>query len=171
MNVIDLEVFQNESTWPVQKLYEKTGSCKMNGYLGEDLKDPYLDENGLFCFSTHKEVEDTVIDSFGTAYKDSVLIKQTSKSYTGTDYSLYSWDASQGKYTFLGFDDPNALDRFYDRIRKFGINLCDEDVTLLFREMGLTLENVTNILLNQERNPMDMMFDDEFSGGDGQFVL
>ena len=90
-----------------------------------------------------------------------VLISQTVKSSSDTSYRLYSWDVNNECYTLLSFDREFALKRYYDVIKRFNVNLNGDDVSSLFKEMGLTFDNVIQILLNQKVNPIDRMFYEE----------
>ena len=171
MKIVEMGSYQEESIVKLKDFYEQTGSCPMNGYLGEDLDRLAFDEEGNFYYSTVVEGEDMTIQSRGVLYGDNLLVKQKTTSYDSKSYALYSWDIPSKEYTLLEFDYSAALNRFFDVIKRFGVNLCQGDVSSLFKEMGLTFDNVTQIRLNQSINPMDFMFEEEKTDGEGQAVL
>lgn len=170
MNIVDLNHYNDDCTLPIRNLYEKTGNSSISGYLGEELEKMGFDEEGHLHFSTHKEIEDGNIDSHGVVLDDSVLIKQRQLSHDMNSYRLYSWDVDKSMYTFLSFDNESSLNHFFNVIKRFGYSLCDDDISLLFQEMGLTFESVTQVLLNQKKNPLDAMFDEEVKE-DSPFVM
>ena len=164
MNIGELNLgdeYTNHSTYLLGRLEKNTGNCVMNGFLGEDFLDLSFDEEGRLEFSSCKEVDDVVIHSLGVALSDSVLIRQEEQDHSSSFYRLYSWDVDNNIYTFLGFDSKDALDRYFDVVKRFDICLCGEDISTLFQEMGLTFESVTQVLLNQKVDPLQRMFDEE----------
>ncbi len=164
MKIRDLSQYGEDFTKPLTKLYDYVGNTPTNGFLGEDLHDVFFDEEGRIHYSTHKETEDTRIDSNGVVLGNSVLVGQTQNGRELTVHRIYSWDIDSMEYTMLEFDNSFALNHFFNTITRCNANLCDKDITLSFREMGLTLESVTNIVLNQKANPMDKLFDMENEG-------
>lgn len=170
MNIDELNQY-GEFALPLEKQFKRNGSCPMNGYLGEDMKVSF-DEEGRLEFSTQKTVEGSEVDSKGVALSEGVLVKQTQKSPASNSYRLYSWNEEGDRYTFLAFDSQRALDQYYKVLKRFNASLCDDDISTMFQEMGLSFESVTQVLLNQERNPMDAMFEEEqASNASGSFVM
>jgi hypothetical protein len=147
----------------LKRLYDTTGSCVMNGLLGEELKNCNFDENGVFEFTTDCENDDVQIHSQGAVLSDSVLIKQTQKDHNQSSCHLYSWDLRKRHYTFLSIQDEEHLNRFYNRIKRTDTNLCQGDISKSFQNMGLTFDAVNRVYLNQSIDPLHQMFDDEFS--------
>ena len=49
MNAIDWESYNNDNIGVLRTLYKNSGSCVMNGYLGDSVSSFSLDENGI-CF-------------------------------------------------------------------------------------------------------------------------
>ena len=145
----------------LEKIYLTTGNCIMNGFLGEDILETRLNDEGNVEFLSSKKRDEGVVDSTGVVLEDSVLIKQVDQGESNTYYKLYSWDVETGTYTFLGFDNQNSLNHFYNVIKRFGMNLCSEDISSSLGEMGLTFDNVTQVLLNQSVDPISRMFDEE----------
>ena len=170
MRINELDHYQDEHVTVLKDMFQATGNCPMNGYLGEDLDRMAYDEDGNFHFSTEHHGEDFVTQSRGVVYGNNLLVKQKTKSHDMESYSLYSWDTEEKVYTYLSFDYPGALKRFFETIKRFGVNLCEDDISQQLKEMGLTLENVTQIRLNQSVNPMDMMFEEQSSSGDDSFT-
>ena len=169
MNIKELNQY-GDFALPLEMLYQKTGNCPMNGFLGERLKDVSFDEEGRLEFSTHKEVDGTTIDSRGAVLTDSVLVRQNRESEVSTFHYLYSWDVPEGAYTFLAFDDEDAMKRFYQVIKRFDANLCDADISSVFQKMGLTFDSVTQVLLRQKASGLDEMFQEESTHTDSPFT-
>lgn len=170
MKLNELNQYQDPNVSTLGELFQATGNCPMNGYLGESLERIAYDEEGNFYYSTEHSEEDFFTQSRGVVYGKNLLVKQKSKSQDSESYSLYSWDTEKRMYTYLAFDYPAALKRFFDTIKNFRVNLCDEDVSHLFQEMGLTFENVTQIRLNQSVSPLDVMFREQDKDGNDPFV-
>ena len=145
----------------LEKIYLISGNCIMNGFLGEDLLGTNLDDNGNFEFMSSKKSDEGVVDSVGVVLEDSILIKQVDQEESNTYYKLYSWDVETGTYTYLSLENQNSLNHFYNVIKRFGKNLCDEDISSSLAEMGLTFDTVTQVLLNQNVDPIERMFDEE----------
>lgn len=145
----------------LEKIYLISGNCIMNGFLGENLVGTNYDDDGNFEFVSSKKNDEGVVDSVGVVLDDSVLIKQVDQGETNTYYKLYSWDVESGTYTFLAFDSQNSLNHFYNVIKRFGMNMCSKDISSSMGEMGLTFDNVTQVLLNQSVDPISRMFDEE----------
>ena len=160
MNIEELSQYGDDYVQPLVMLYKRVGNHSKDGYLGEKL-DVLFDGDGKLHYSTHKEINEGAVDSQGVVLGDSVLIKQVQRSHDLTSYRLYFWDTKKDMYTFLSFDNELSLNRYYDVIQRFGVSLCDEDISILFQEMGLTFESVNQILINQRNNPLDYMFEED----------
>lgn len=157
----------------LERLRDEAGNCVMNGFLSDSVSACSFDSNGVLEFSSDKEKDDVVISSVGAVLPNGVLIRQTQKGEVSSFYNLYSWNAKGDSYTYLSFDNGDILKRYYDTIKRFGHNLCDEDITDLFKEMGLSFDSVTQVLLNQKVDPIQRMFDDEMevASKEDSFIL
>ena len=162
MKLIDLDK-NNQTISSLNNLLDNTGNCIMNGFLGEELSDIYFDEDGMFHYTTNCMRDDTSIRSEGVVYPGSLLLKQTQNNHGTVLYHLYSWDIEDCNYTFLSFDSSEMLDYVSERIKRFQINLCSDDITELFKDMNLDFNHIDRILVNQSTNPLSQMFDDQFS--------
>ena len=171
MNINGLSQLGDECSQPLRMLYKNNGSCLVNGYLGDDVKDVSFDDNGHFEFTTHKDFDDSTVDSKEAVLDNSVLIKQTQKGYDFVSFRIYSWDVEQNKYSLLGFDRKDAMDRYYEVLKNNDINLCDDDISVLLQEVGLTFDSVTQVLLNQQTNPLDNMFQTSSSNDEKPFMM
>ena len=160
MKINELSQYGDYTT-PLLHLYEMVGNHAKDGYLGESLEDVLFDGEGNLHFSTHKEIEEGIVDSNGVVLGQNVMIKQTHKGHDFTSHVIYYWDVEKGMYTFLSFDNPMSMNRFFEVTGRFDANLCSEDISHLFQEMGLSFESVTQILLRQKYNPLDKMFEEE----------
>lgn len=163
MRLVDIKFDDMDELDPIftlKKLYDVTGNCLENGYLGEEFTTFNFDENHTLEYATHCERRGSIIDSRGASLLDSVLIKQTKTSDELTSYYLYSWDSNKNVYAVLTVESEDYLNRYYDQMKKMNVNLCDGDISLNFEKMGLTFDGVNRVLLNQTVNPMDSMFED-----------
>lgn len=145
----------------LERLCNNAGNCVMNGFLGDSVSSCNFDENGILEFSSRKESEGVAVDSVGAVLSNSILIKQKQNGEMMHYHNLYSWDEDSDSYTYLSFDNEGELNRCYDTIKRFDANLCRDDITALFRNMGLSFDSVTQVLLNQKVDPIQRMFDDE----------
>lgn len=163
MNISEFRMNEDgeQSIERLERLRDDTGNCIMNGFLTDSVSSCNFDSNGLLEFTSHKEKDGTSISSVGVVLSDSILIRQTQKGEVSSYYSLYSWDDKDGSYTYLSFDNGDILKEYYERIKRMGISLCNEDVSDAFKAMGLSFENVTQVLLNQKVDPIQRMFDEE----------
>lgn len=155
----------------LEVLCSKTGNCSMNGYLESSLVDCSFDENGLLEFYSCKKNENGSVDSIGCVLDDSVIIKQIQKGRLSDYCRLYSWDIDEGVYTYLEFDEKSALNTFYSRIKRMGINLCDQDLSTALQDMGLTFDNVTQVLIKQKVDPLTVMLEESTDKSEDSLVL
>ena len=158
MTITELEQVQDECTLPLRTLYQQTGDRLVSGFLGGEIERLELDEDGHLFFSTHREREEVQTDSRGVILDTSILIKQRQKGREDSFYRIYSWDLDAKQYTMLSFDGESSMNRFFNVMKRFDMNIGGEDITEVFRDMGLTFDSVNQILLNQSVNPMDELF-------------
>ena len=76
MRINELDHYQDEHVAVLKDMFQATGNCPMNGYLGEDLDRMAYDEDGNFHFSTEHHGEDFVTQSRGVVYGNNLLVKQ-----------------------------------------------------------------------------------------------
>ena len=137
----------------INNVYEKTGNCRVNGFLGEGISNIIFDENGNIEFMTIKNDNDTQIKSWCTLLDGSILVKQVETKENIVDTRLYSYDINKNVYTYLSLATQESLRKFYDVMKRLEINLCDGDITDNFKNMGLTFDDVIQVLLEQ---PIDL---------------
>lgn len=161
MKIEEVLFYGEKFTKPLIDLYNHVGSCASSGYLGEELKDFNINSRGDISFYTVKEKDEMEINSDVVVYDTNILIAETQKGHDNTSYRMYSWDTKEMQYAFIEFDNPMAMRDFYRVIPRFNKNLCEDDISTLFQEMGLNFESITQIKLNQKVNPMEDMFIEE----------
>ncbi len=155
-------------------LVNKNGSCLMDGYLGVDNISFSFDDLGLLEFYTEKEEDGLTTKSNGVVLDDCVVIKQVQDCDLLSYNQLMSWDILDNSYTYIGFDDVNVLNDCYDKIKKRGINLAKEDISLKFTELGISFESIAQVLLNQKVDSLSLMVDEARASqviDDGSFML
>lgn len=157
----------------LEKLYNNAGNCVMDGFLGDSVDSCNFDENGILEFSSRKEKDGVIVQSVGAVLSDSILIKQNQEGEMSEFHNLYSWNKSGDSYTYLCFDDESVLNRYYGVMKRFDVDLCSEDISTAFKRMGLSFDNVTQVLLNQKVDPVQRMFDEEMNSEEkvDSFVL
>jgi len=162
MKIEELIFYGEHITKPLIDLYHQTGNTTISGYLGEELKDLNINSRGDISCYTVKEKDEMEITSNIVSYgNNNVLIAEEQKGHDNTYYRMYSWDTNEMEYTFIEFDNPMSMRDFYRVIPRFNKNLCEDDISSMFQEMGLRFDNVTQIKLNQQVNPMEDMFLEE----------
>lgn len=159
MNVADWE-FKNENIGVLRTLYNNSGNCVMNGYLGDSVRGFSLDENGNLEFTSEKVVDESTFKSKGTILSDSVLIKQAERKDDRTHYHLFSWDVNNSQYSYFLFMDEKSLDNCYDKIKNSDIGLCGKDVRSVFKELGISFDDIYQVLVDQKVSPIDSMLND-----------
>lgn len=175
MNISEFKTDDDKSSSisRLESLYHNAGNCVMDGFLGDSVYSCAFDENGVLEFSSTKDKDGTVMESVGAVLSDGILIKQKQSGEFTQYHNLYSWNSESDSYTFLCFDDQSVLDRYYDVMKRLDANLCSEDITSEFKRMGLSFDNITQVLLNQKVDPIQRMLDDEMeeSHSKDSFVL
>lgn len=164
MNVSELKDYKQMSHDDFAKLdllCKKSGNCAMNGYFGSSLTDCTFDDEGVLEFSSSKSLGDTTFNSIGCVLGDSVLIKQIQTGPVSDYNKLYSWDVDNGMYTYLEFEDKTTLNTFYGKIKRAGVSLCDNDLSSTIADMGLSLDNVTKVLVRQGVDHLTTMLEDD----------
>lgn len=164
---------KSESLNVLKKIYRNTGNSAISGYLGDSVNDFSIDDYGNLEFKSSKKTENKEINSYGTVLENSVLIKQIQKSRDNIFYQLFSWNVSDNSYTYVVFDDMKSLDYAYNQLKRPGINVEESDVSLLFNELGISFDNIAQILLNQKADELSTMIDESFenSNTDTSFTL
>jgi hypothetical protein len=160
MNAIDWECYNNDNIGVLKTLYKNSGSCVMNGYLGDSISEFSLDENGNLEFSSKKSNGDNVTLSKGTILSDSVLIKQSENQKDRTHYQLFSWDVPRNQYSYILFSDETSLNDCYNKLKNNDICLCGSDVSSIFNKYDISFDNISQILLDQKVDSVDAMFED-----------
>lgn len=144
-------------------LLKKNGNCAMNGYLGCNKIDFSFDNLGILEFFTRNETADSITESKGAVFNNNVLIKQVQKKENKNLNQLITWDVNENSYTYVAFDNFESLTQCYERIKEANINLCHEDVDVKFTELGISFDNVAQVLLGQKVDPLSAMLDDKIS--------
>jgi hypothetical protein len=155
-------VDKSESLNVLQKIYRNTGNSAISGYLGDSVNDFSIDDFGNLEFKSSKKTENKDIYSYGTVLENNVLIKQIQKSRDNNFYQLFSWNVSSNTYTYVVFDDMKSLDYAYQQLKKSGVNVEESDISLLFNELGISFDNVAQILLSQKADELSTMVDESF---------
>jgi hypothetical protein len=55
-----------------------------------------------------------------------------------------------------------SLDYAYQQLKKSGVNVEESDISLLFNELGISFDNVAQILLSQKADELSTMVDESF---------
>lgn len=149
----------NEQLAVLKRLLVNTGNCVMNGYLGDSVSGVSLDEYGNIEFVSRKEDNSVLVESRGAVLSDSVVIRQKQDIKNRTYYQVFSWDLAEDVYTYIAFDDAESMNSCYEKIKKFDVNLCKEDISNKFVELGISFDSIAQILLNQSVHSDDFVED------------
>lgn len=160
MNAIDWESYNNDNIGVLRILYKNSGSCVMNGYLGDSVSSFSLDENGNLEFASNKTIGDITTSSTGAILTDSVLIKQIDKQKDRIHHQLFSWDVPRNRYSYLLFSDEKSLNDCYEKLKNNDICLCGNDVPTIFKNHDISFDNISQILLDQNVDSINAMFED-----------
>jgi len=159
MNVVDCK-YENGDTGLLKQLYNNSGSCIMNGYIGDAAPIFSLDSNGCLEFETNKKIGDNYTKSKGAILSNSIAIKQLDKKGDRDYYQLFSWDVDNSMYSYILFDNIESLDDCYNKIKENNICLCNTDVTGFFKNNNISFDNVSQILVDQKVDSVSSMLDD-----------
>lgn len=157
----------------LSSLLDKNGSCSMNGYLGSSNVKLSFDDAGILEFETRNEADDFVTESWGAVLSDGVVIKQVQKNSQVSYNQLFSWDVDSNSYTYLVFDNMQSMNDCYDKIKAFDVNLNKVDISSTFAELGISFDDVAQVLLNQKVDSVASLVDEAVSEAtdDTSFVL
>lgn len=160
VNKFNLEKVGERESTILASLLEKNGSCAMNGYLGEANIKFTIDSNGVFEFATVNQSEEYETKSQGAILSDGVVIKQVQKTDRASYNQLYAWDIADNSYTYIVFDNSSSLDGCYEKTKNMDVNLAKEDLSSKFAEMGISFDNVAQVLLNQKVDSVSSMVEE-----------
>lgn len=160
VNNFSLEKAGERESNVLTNLLEKNGSCAMNGYLGETNIKFTIDNNGVFEFATTNQLENNETKSQGAILSDGVVIKQVQKTDRSSYNQLYAWNIDDNSYTYIVFDNNSSLDDCYEKTKAMDINLAKEDLSSKFAEMGISFDNVAQVLLNQKVDSVSSMVEE-----------
>lgn len=159
-NKFNLEKVGERESTILSSLLEKNGSCAMNGYIGETNRKFTIDNNGVFEFATVNQSADYETKSQGAVLGDGVVIKQVQKSEKTSYNQLYAWNIDDNSYTYIVFDNSISLDDCYEKTKVMDVNLAKEDLSSKFAEMGISFDNVAQVLLNQKVDSVSSMIEE-----------
>jgi hypothetical protein len=165
MNIANWEC-ENNNIGVLKTLYNNSGNCLMNGYLGDSVTAFSLDNSGNLEFKSEKKLEDSIVKSTGAILSDSVVIKQCDEKDDRTHYHLFSWDVPGNQYSYFLFLDEGPLNDCYEKIKNNDICLCGKDVPSVFKQLDISFEDIYQILLDQKVDAVDSMLND----AQGDFV-
>ena len=112
---------------------------------------------GKVRVTTHND-DGVIVDSTGCILNHSILIKQVEKKGEITFYHLYSWDIEDSNYTHIVFDNGNALDDCYSKVKDADMNLSRGDIVDNLNSIGINMEHVTHVLTDQNKDTLTDMF-------------
>ena len=159
----------NSSVTLLGKLYETSGNCMMNGFIGDSITSYSFDENGNLEFVSSKRDSKSQIDSTGAVLSDSIVIKQIQKADNASYNHLFSWDVDNSLYTYILFDDVDAMNKCYDNIKRNNSNLCVGDISSTLSQLDVSFDSISQILLNQKVENAASLLDGDTIEAESQF--
>ena len=148
----------------LKRLYEKSGNCSLSGFLGDSIESIFVDNNGHLEFISRREDEKIEIITNGMVLSDSIVMMQRQNSNSNQSFYLYCWDSNSNLYTYLQFDNETSLNDCYDRLKKNDMNLCSGDVSAKLQELGVSYDNISQILLNKDIDDIYSSVDVSYEG-------
>lgn len=156
MNLNELNKKQREYNI-LADLSSRNGNCLANGYLGEENAEFFVDDSGILEYKTVHSSSEFETYSVGAILSDSVLIKQTQKSDSRIYNQLISWDVGNNSYTYVAFDNAEALDDCYQKLKSGDVNLSKKDISTEFSKLGISFDHVAQVLLDQKVDELSFM--------------
>lgn len=139
-------------------LYNNSGNCDMNGYLGDSVDTVSFDKNGLLEFSSHKKNNQLDIYSKGAILDSGIIIGQVQNNDEKSINQLYAWNKECTEYTYVIFDSFDVLKKCYEQVKKYNVDLTNGNISTLFSKIGISFENIAQVLLNQKVDELNLMF-------------
>ncbi len=166
MNIIDAKEAYNGGRFEnglnkFYRLYQATGDDVKSGYLGSAISDVTLDDGGNLELSTFKVVGDLETDSTCVMLDDTVLIKQEQKNKEDKSFQIFSWNKDYDKCTYILFDNKEAMDVSYDRIKKSNTCLCNGELNSKLTSLQIPTSNILQVQEDIEINPVLSMVREE----------
>lgn len=164
MENLGLNGFENrfEGFDILKSMCDNTGNNKYNGFISDMIYNVQFDDKGRMEFLSSKEVDGVNYDSVCTLLSDSFLVAQVEKDSKHSLYQLYSWDVNDKLYTYVVFDNKKSLMECFETVKDKDTNLCKNDIFLTFTEMGISFDNIAQVLLNQSNPELASMFEDSY---------
>ena len=136
MNIIDAKEAYNGGRFEnglnkFYRLYQATGDDVKSGYLGSAISD------------------------------DTVLIKQEQKNKEDKSFQIFSWNKDYDKCTYILFDNKEAMDVSYDRIKKSNTCLCNGELNSKLTSLQIPTSNILQVQEDIEINPVLSMVREE----------
>lgn len=155
MNIVQVREMFKDASYKgaidkLVQLYEKSEDCSMNGYLGSGVKNISRDDLGKLEFESYKNVGDLETISTGVVLEDGFAIKQIQKNDTNTYFQVFSWNSDANKYTWVEFDNNEAMDYAFTRLKIFDTNLCDCDISEKLHQLGINLDDIAQVLTDKK---------------------
>lgn len=129
----------------LERLFNNTGDCVMNGYLGSGIQNISVDSLSHLEFESFKSAGDLETISTGCVLTDSVLIKQTQRRKNESFHQIFSWNGELNSYLWLQFNDVDAMDYSYERIKTFDESLDNSDLIQQLGKMGIPMDNISKV--------------------------
>ena len=102
----------------LEDIFQRSGDCIENGYLGSSVSSISYDEFGRLEFQSEHFENGIIVTSSGAVLDDSVIIMQVQENDNSKLLSLYSWKRDGSNYTYLALDSLSALEKAYIEIKK-----------------------------------------------------
>ena len=139
-------------------LYDNSGNCDMNGYLGDSVDTISFDKYGLLEFSYYKKINHLDVYSKGAILDSGIIIGQVQDSGIKSINQMYAWNKDCTEYTYIIFDSFDALKKCYQQAKKYEVDFTSGNISSLFSKLGISFDSVCQILLNQRVDNLNLMF-------------
>lgn len=129
----------------LEKIYQRSGDCQENGYLGSSVANISYDEFGNVEFQSEHLIDGITTNSTGVVLDNSVAIMQVLESDNNRMLQLYSWKKDGSSYTYFLFDSMTVLENAYREIKRANKGFLAENLDNDLQELGIAYRDIMNV--------------------------
>ncbi len=158
----------------LDRVYENSGNNCISGYL-DGINNIDFDEFNHMYFDSYHIVRDLETISRGTVLDDeSILIMQIQRNKEKSYYQMFGISSDSKKYTYLEFENDQAMEEAYFRMRKNNTNLCQGDLSDSLRRIGVDFDTIGQARVNVDlpnTKLEEMVKDNEENKEESSFIM
>lgn len=139
----------------LEKLYNNTGNCVMNGFLGSSITNISYDDIGKLEFQSVHMADDLTTISTGVVLDAAVVIRQTQENDRNKYSQIFSWKKDGSSYTYIAFDQEDVMGYAYEQIKRYHPKFLGENIDQDLRELGIPFDNIMDVKVSQKVENVD----------------